>query len=49
MRYVLIGLTAGAAGAVSFSQDEDAAFVGVMVAALVPPLVACGLCGAVGA
>ncbi len=47
---VLIGASAGAAGAVSFAQDARTALVGVAVAvALVPPIAAVGLCVGSGA
>lgn len=50
MADILLALTAGAAGALSFTQGVSAALIGVMVAvALLPPLVAAGLLLGTGA
>lgn len=44
MMYILIALSAGVAGTLSFTRAVSQALVGVMVAvALLPPLVTCGL------
>ena len=46
---VVLALCAGAAGALSFTSGISSGLVGVMVAvALLPPLTACGLFGALG-